>query len=286
MFAFACAIVGSISAVVEKKTLMKEHSMEFSTVFSIFNFIFVIPFLSYVDFSVLKEPYTMGFIYTTSVLGGLAFFYVAKGVRHMEISVVSPLLNFGPAFLMILAWLFLGEVLTLQQLIGVGIIIFGSYLLEISTKHPTLLGPVKKMIHSKYIHYIFIALFLYGFSSICDKVILSRITPITYLVFVHFFIAVNFIILIHLFHNGFTGIKNGIKNAGKWILLVSILTCTYRYFQAQAISMAYVSLVIPIKRTSTIFATIIGGGLFHEKHLLKRILCCVIMFFGAYLIII
>ncbi|MCK5177758.1 MAG: hypothetical protein KAQ92_08590, partial [Candidatus Aenigmarchaeota archaeon] len=92
VFAFACAIVGSISAVVEKKTLMKEHSMEFSTVFSIFNFIFVIPFLSYVDFSVLKEPYRMGFIYTTSVLGGLAFFYVAKGVRHMEISVVSPLL--------------------------------------------------------------------------------------------------------------------------------------------------------------------------------------------------
>ncbi|RLG14501.1 MAG: hypothetical protein DRN66_01900 [Candidatus Nanohalarchaeota archaeon] len=285
VFAFACAIVSSISAVVEKKTLIKEHAMEFSTVFSIFNFLFVLPFLPLVDFSVLKDPYALGFIYAVSVLGGIAFFFIAKGVRHMDISVVSPLLNFGPAFLLFLAWFFLGETLSLQQLAGVMIIIFGSYLLEISTKHPSLFGPVKKMIHSKHIYYIFLALILYGFSSIGDKIILGRITPVTYLVFVHFFIAVNFIVLIHLFHNGFEGIKNGIRNAGKWIAIVCVLTCTYRYLQLQAISMAYVSLVIPIKRTSTIFTTIIGGGLFHEDHLLKKIICCIIMFAGAYLII-
>ena len=285
LFAFACAIISSISAIVEKKTLMKEHAMEFSTVFSIFNFLFVLPLLPFVDLGILKDPYTLGFIYATSVLGGLAFFFIAKGARHMEISVVSPLLNFGPVFLIILAWFFLGETLTFQQIIGIMIIILGSYLLEISTKHPSLLGPIKKMISSKYIHYIFIALILYAFSSIGDKIILSRITTISYIVIIHFFIAVNFIVLIHLFHDGFTGIKNGIKNAGKWIVIVSLLTCGYRLLQAQAVSMAFVSLVIPIKRTSTIFTTIIGGGLFHEKHLLKKIICCIIMFFGAYLII-
>ena len=286
IFAFAGAIIGSISAILEKKALIKEHAMEFTTVFSIFNFIFVLPFLSFVDFSILNDIYTIGFIYLVSIIGGIAFFFVAKGVRHMEISIVSPLLNFSPAFLVILAWFFLGEKITIQQLIGILIIIFGSYFLEISTKHPTLFGPVKKMMHSKHIHYIFFALILYGFSSICDKIIINRISPITYLVFVHFFIALNFIILIHLFHNGIKGIKNGIYNAGKWIIFICILTCAYRFLQLQAISMTYVSLVIPIKRTSTIFSTIIGGKLFHEDHILKKLICCIIMFFGAYLIII
>jgi len=57
---------------------------------------------------------------------------------------------------------------------------------------------------------------------------------------------------------------------------------TYFY----ALSLTLVSLVLPIKRISTLFDTIIGGELFKEKHLLHKGLACLIMLLGIYLIVI
>jgi len=142
-----------------------------------------------------------------------------------------------------------------------------------------------KKFKSNYFYYIFLALILYGFCSILDKFILNTVPPLTFIPIVHFFIAINFIILICIFHNGFEGIKHGIKSAGRWIFLVAILVTGYRLLQAQAISMTYVSLVIPIKRMSNLFATVVGGRIFHEKNLAKRTLACIIMLAGAVLVI-
>jgi uncharacterized membrane protein len=169
------------------------------------------------------------------------------------------------------------------QLFGITLLIIGSYVLE-AENHGTK-KIFTKTFKSNYFYYIFLGLILYAFCSILDKLILRTVSPLTYIPIVQFFIAINFIILICIFHNGFQGIKHGIKNAGKWIFLVAILVTSYRLFYAQAISMAYVSLVIPIKRMSAFFATAVGGRIFHEKNLTQRILACMIMIIGAFLVI-
>ncbi|MBW6451197.1 MAG: EamA family transporter [DPANN group archaeon] len=204
----------------------------------------------------------------------------------MNISVVSPLLNFNPAIVAILAFLILGDKLTTIQISGMVILMFGAYLLETKKGNNNFIQTMKKLIALKYIHYLGISFVFYGFSSIIDKFVLGFITPITYIVVIQFFIAINFVIMIYLFHNRMIGIKKGIMRAGKWIFIVAIFTTSYRLLQSQAISMAYISLVIPIKKLSTIFSTIIGGEMFHEKHLLKKTIACVVMLVGVYLIII
>lgn len=126
---------------------------------------------------------------------------------------------------------------------------------------------------------------LYAFSSVIDKFVISFITPTTYILIVHFFICVNFLILISLFYDGFSGIKHGIRSAGKLIFLVALFTVTYRFLQIHAVSLAFVSLVIPIKKLSTLFSTIIGGEMFHEKRLFLRSVISAFMLLGSYLII-
>ena len=285
IFAGLCALFAGMSAIVEKKTLKKQHAMEFSTVLAIFNFIVVLPLLVKADFhSISTNAYIL--IFGVSILGSVAFLLVAKSLRHMEISQASPLLNFGPVFVAILAFIFLGETITAVQLAGIFLILIGSYVLEIEHGFQGVFDPLKKMASSKHILYIFAALILYGFSSLGDKIILGTIAPITYIIVVQFFIAVNFIVMISVFHDGITGIKRGIRNAGKWILIVAILTTSYRLFQAQAVSMVFVSLVTPIKRTSTLFATIVGGEIFHDEGLTKKAISCIIMLLGAYLVIV
>ena len=281
IFAILAAVLTAASTIVEKKTLLKEHAMEFSTVLAVFNFFIALVLLPYINLNFSLNM--LALIYIASVLATIAFLFVAKAVRHMDISVVSPLLNFSPAVVAVLAFFILGERITYLQLFGILLLIMGSFVLE-AENHNTKKIFTKKF-KSNYFYYTFLALMLYGFCSILDKFILRTVSPLTYIPVIHFFIAINFIILICIFHNGFEGIKHGIKSAGKWVFLVAILVTGYRLSQAQAVSMTYVSLVIPIKRMSAFFATLVGGKIFHEKNLAKRVLACVIMLVGAFLVI-
>ena len=285
IFAGLCAILGGISSIVEKKTLRKQHAMEFSTVLAIFNCIIVLPLILNADFSQMTTKYYL-IAFGVSCVGSVAFLLVAKSLRHMDISQASPLLNFGPVFVAILAFFMLGEKITAVQISGILLLILGSYILEIDHGFQSILDPIRKMFTSRHTIYIFVALILYAFSSMGDKIILTAVSPITYIIVVQFFLAVNFLVMITLFHDGLAGIKRGIQNAGHWILVVAILTTSYRLFQAQAISMAFVSLVIPIKRTSTLISTVIGGELFHEDGILKKAISCIITLLGAYFVIV
>lgn len=287
IFALGCAFLVSISTVIEKKALMKEHAMEFSAVLAIFNLIISLPLLKFADLTIFHNNMNLLIlIYMASLLGSVAFLFVAKSLRHMNISVVSPLLNFNPAIVAVLAFVILGEKITSIQLLGIIILMVGAYILESKDGRKNFTRILNEFKTSRYMHYLGLSFLLYGLSSIIDKIVLGFVTPVTYILVIHFFIAVNFFIMIHIFHNGMSGIINGIRNAGKIIFLIAVLTTSYRLLQSQAISMAYVSLVIPIKKLSTLFATIIGGEVFHEKDILKKSIACIVMLIGVYLIII
>ena len=50
MFAFLAAILTAAASVIEKRTLMREHALEFSSVLAMFNMILAIPFFFLIDF--------------------------------------------------------------------------------------------------------------------------------------------------------------------------------------------------------------------------------------------
>ncbi|MCK5699152.1 MAG: DMT family transporter, partial [Candidatus Aenigmarchaeota archaeon] len=164
-------------------------------------------------------------------------------------------------------------------------IMAGAYIVEINWQKHSIFEPVKTMFSSRHTRYILLSCLLYAISSICDKWALNYVTPITYLLIIQFFIAINFTILINLFYGGFKDISSGFRHAGKSIFLIAFLTITYRLLQAWAVSLTLVSLVVPIKRLSTLFSTLAGGRLFHEKGTKRKAIACIIMLVGAYLII-
>jgi drug/metabolite transporter (DMT)-like permease len=284
MFAMLSAVLVAAASITEKKTLMKEHAMEFAAVLAVTNLflsLFLIPKVSF-DFST-KLFWLMVFV---AILATVAYLFVAKAVRHMEISVSSPMLNFGPAITAVLAFLVLGEGLSLLQVSGITLILVGAYVVEVDHKISNLKDPFIKIVKSRYMHYIFLALAIYGVTSVIDRYVLTRgVNPYTYLFFVHVFVACFFLVLISVFHDGFKGIRHGYKSAGRYIFLVAAFTFAYRLFQLFAVSMAFVALVTPIKRISTLITTIVGGKMFHEAGLHLKVAGCVIMVFGVVLII-
>jgi drug/metabolite transporter (DMT)-like permease len=52
-------------------------------------------------------------------------------LERADASLVSPLLTFNPAFTLLVAWFSLGEIPGMRQTIGVAVVLFGAYLLEV-----------------------------------------------------------------------------------------------------------------------------------------------------------
>jgi bacterial/archaeal transporter family protein len=286
IYTLLTAVLVSFSTLMEKKVLFKEHAMEFSAVLALFNMILALPFFLFADFTNLTlKPLVYMFI--SSILAAVGFLLIIKAIRHMEVSSVSPLLIMGPGLTAVLAFVFLGEKMSVFEITGIFLLLIGAYILETKDrKH--LLEPFKIIKESKYIHFILIAILFYSISSLFSRVVLAHynLTPETFIAIINVFLAINFFIMLSFFHDGVNGIKNGIKNAWLPILIVSVFVISYRFFQANAIKLARVGLVESVKKLSVLFTVIIGGEIFHEKNLMKKIIASLIMTAGVLLIVI
>jgi drug/metabolite transporter (DMT)-like permease len=297
-FALLASMLAAASSIAEKKNLIHQHPIEFSAGMSIILLLLTTPLWFFADTSTLSLQ-AIAWTYLGSIVGAIAFVLVAKTLRHAGISYTAPFLVFEPLFAAIIAVILLGESLSFLQAAGLGVLILGAYIIN-SHEHQNMLDPFKHLFKSKYNKYIFIALVLYGLDSILDKKILGTglathgllgaplgIPVLTFIPLMHFFTALNFVLYMILVHDGFQGIATGIKHNLKWVFAVAILTIGYRLSQVYAISLpgVMISLVVPIKQLSSLFATVIGGEIFHEKNILRKAIACTIMIIGTVLIV-
>lgn len=284
-------IFATIGSIIEKKTLFKEHAMEFSTVFAITVAAMSLVFIPFTNFNFPTHYWII--IYMASVIAATAFLFVAKATRHMELSLSSPLFTFNPIIVAFLAWVILKEELVLNQIIGIAIIFLGSYFLEMKPKKSftrELLTPFKVIARSRYVHFMLFAVFLYALTALIDRYVLhatGAVSPFTYLLIIQFFVAVNYLILITLFHDGFKGIKHGFKSAGGWIVLMAFVMLVSRTMQVYVITLpaAKIAMIIAMKRGSTVLTTFFGGEIFHDKHIKQRTLSSLVMVLGTIIMI-
>jgi len=270
--------------IARKKALSKTHAMKFESarmLVTIFLCSSLLPFINFnIDKKVLLLVYFLSLLITTAIL------LAAKAVRHKDISLIAPLKNIKPAFVVILAYFFLSEPLEIKQIIGILIILVSTYLLESDHHLSDFLIPFKNFFKVKYAVYYILAVFLYSMKNIFDKFILSNhLDVFTYFFLIYVFAAVNFNILHALFY-GFKDTIDCFKETKYLPFLVAFFSLTANLFVLKAISLTYVSLVIPLVMLNTLFVVIFGGRFFHERYLLFRISMALLILIGAYMIII
>ena len=282
IYAFLGALTLSLIYIIEKKILFREHPLNFCTILALFSVITSFVLFPYINLNIDKSLFVI--IYISSIGWTFSGWYLAKAMHHMQLSHSTPLLNFTPAVVVILAFIFLRDLLSLKQFFGIGLLVIGAYVLE-THKRKDLFHPFRSLLKSKYGSYIILSIMISAVSSILDKFILGFIGSLTYIFTIQIFILINFIALTYIFEGGLTPTKLGIKKIGLWVLLLAILTVSRRVLTAEAISLTHVGLVIAILYTSTLITVIFGGKLFHEKHLLKKTLAVIIMLAGVFLTI-
>tara|TARA_Y100000310_G_scaffold334089_1_gene412987 strand:- start:1501 stop:2400 length:900 start_codon:yes stop_codon:yes gene_type:complete len=286
-------ILSGIGSIIEKKTLYKEHAMEFSSVFAIVIFAFSLLLIPYLNFNFPNNYWSI--LYFLSILGSIGFLFVAKATRHMQISSCSPLFAFGPVMTAILAWIILSENLSTIQLGGIALVFAGSYILEMRPRKSIkkeLLTPFQTIMKSRYAHFMLFAVLLYSVSSIMNRYLLNAtnptaIEPITFLFIIQAFMAINLFIMISVFHDGFKGVMHGIKSAGSWIAIMAVIHLAARLMLVHVITVpaAKIALVVALRRSSLLISTYFGGGIFKDKHLKQKTFAAVVMVIGAIVLV-
>jgi transporter family protein len=293
VFTVLSALFVALAHITKKKVLYNEHALEFSAMRSLIIAVLSLFLLPFVNFHLTIELVVIFF--AIGLLGSVAAIYLAKSMRHMEISTVSPLTNLSPVFLLFLTYFFLGEKINLQQFGGIALIMLGGYVLNIehklaSFKH--LVQPITKLFKSKYYHYILFSLIIYSVTAFLDKIAIDKMASLNFgrsgiytaTFFIWLFTAVCLLVILYWKYDFVGGLWHGIKVGGVWTIFSGVFSVASSLLYFQAISLSFVSLVIPVKRISTLISTFIGGELFHDHNLLLKSLACIIMVVGATLV--
>lgn len=292
IFALVAAVLIAITTLIEKKELKTEHSLEYVVVLSVFNVIIATFFWPWVNFDI--APITLVWMYGASILGALSLWFVAKALRHLDISVVSPQLTLSVVFALLLAFLFLGETVNQVQAVGIMILLGGSLLLTREALHNTTFGHhvifghrVKEPAKAVHLYQILIvaAMAFLGASTVIDKFVLGSVSVFDFIFFIHIFLALNHLVIYGIVHRGFKNLFVDINRAGWIMVIVAFITILSRVAAAEALALASVALVIPIKRMSSVISTIVGGKMFKEKGLLLRGVISLLMIVGVWLVV-
>jgi drug/metabolite transporter (DMT)-like permease len=275
------ALLYGIWQVVEKKIVKNVNVYDFLFIQSIFEFTFGLLLLKYVTLNL--NLFLIVIFITGGIIAAIVNVLVIQSLKHSDISAILPLQNLTPVFLLFVAFIFLNEVPTFLQLFGIIAIIFGTYL--ISVKSLKSLFTVYAFAKTKYIIFMIIAAFLMSLLGTIAKYSQSIVNAYTYMFFFVFTLFICNLFIIILQKRSKKTLKS-FKGNYKIIFLAAALIFSSDIFMMKAMQnpIALAILIMPIKRMSTLFSTIIGGKLFKEKNLTQKIIACSVMIVGVFFI--
>ena len=226
---------------------------------------------------------THGFIFIKSIIMTGSWVLAYAALKHLPITIVTPIRSAGPFFTFIGAILIYDENPTFLQWLGFFLIIFSVLLYSKIGKQEGI--NFKK---NKWIFAIIGATFLGASSGLYDKFLIQNLTlnPQTLQFWFCFYTIL--ILLIILSITWFPKKEKRKAFKFRWtIIAVGVLlqTADYFYFKALQDPDALIMLLSAIKRSQIIIAVVIGGLLFREKNKRKKLIPLAGILIGVFLIL-
>ncbi|WP_298475365.1 EamA family transporter [uncultured Maribacter sp.] len=224
-----------------------------------------------------------GFIFIKSMIMASSWILAYQALKHLPITIVTPIRSAGPFFTFIGAILIYQEKPNLWQWIGFFLIIFSVLLYSRVGK--------KEGIHfksNKWIFAIIGATFLGASSGLYDKFLIQyqSLAPQTLQFWFCWYTVL--ILLVILLITWFPKAEKRKSFTWRWsIPAVGILlqTADYFYFKALQDPDALIMLLSAIKRSQILIAVLIGGFIFKEKNKRKKLVPLIGILIGVALIL-
>ena len=199
------------------------------------------------------------------------------GIKHLPITIVSPIQSTRPVIVLLGALLFFGESLNIYQWIGVIIAILSVFLLSRSGK--------REGIHftsNRWVAFVALSAVFGAVSALYDKFLMRSLEPVLVQSWFNLYQCM-LMGLITLSLNAFLPSQRGRKFHWCWsIPMISLFLgiADFCYFSSLAQEGALIAVVSMIRRGSVVVSFVFGAFLLHEKNLKSKAVDLVLIIIG------
>lgn len=241
----------------------------------------------FLSLPVLREgvpPIQPGFwpaILVTGPLAAVTFMFYVKSLEATDLSLAAPMLTATPLFLLLTSPVMLGEFPDSMGLVGIVCIAAGSYAMNLGSARRGLFEPFKALARDKGVRYMLLVAFLWSVSANIDKIGLRHSSPMFWIMCAFGSTALCMTPIVWMrSRRGFAQVLAKPFDLAATGFLEAI-TCVCQMY---ALTVAIVPYVISVKRTSAVFAVLLGWLVLREGRMRERLAGAAIMVLGVFLI--
>lgn len=205
-----------------------------------------------------------------------------RAISKGDISTVMPMLSFTPLVLLVASPFTIGEFPSAIGLIGILLVVSGSYLLNLDLTKMNPLEPFRAIIKNKGTRYMLVVAALWGISGVFDKISINNSSVLQHITFLNVLVFITMTVIV-VSQKKFDLPK--MKESKVDLFLVSLFTTGSYLFHYIALSLTLVAYVVSMKRISGVFAVFLGAYYFKEQNIKQRLLGSIIMFAGVLFIV-
>ena len=223
------------------------------------------------------EVHLLLFLKAVIVLSSWLCGYI--GIKHLPITIVSPIQSTRPVLVLLGALFLFGESLNLYQWIGVVIAILSVFLLSRSGKREGI-----DFVNNRWVAYVALAALFGAVSALYDKYLMRSIDPIVVQSWFNIYQCLLMGILIAVM-NAANPTQRERKFIWRWsIPMISLFLgfADFCYFTALAQEGALIAVVSMIMRGSVVVSFAFGELLLHEKNLKRKAFDILLILLGLF----
>lgn len=201
------------------------------------------------------------------------------GIKHLPITIVSPIQATRPVLVLLGALLIFGEKLNGYQWAGVITAIVSFFLLSRSGKREGI-----NFAHNRWIFFVVMAALLGAVSALYDKFLMRSLQPMFVQSWFNLYQCVLMGVIVVVM-NMLSSTQRSKRFIWRWsIPMISIFLAVadFCYFSALAQEGALIAVVSMIRRGSVVVAFVFGALLLHEKNLKSKALDMLLILLGLF----
>ncbi|MFO7939731.1 MAG: DMT family transporter [Bacteroidales bacterium] len=276
-FALLTAFFRSLTDVAGKKSMHQLSPYTVAWSMYIFSLPLLAAALFFVPVPEIGEQFWLALI-AGSLLNTLANILYMNAIKLSDLSLTVPLVTFTPLFMLLTSPIIVGEFPSLWGIVGIVLIVGGSYSLNLKARSQGFLAPFRALLREKGARLMLLVAFIWSLSSNFDKMGILNSSALywAFLVNVGITIGITPIVLVKE-----RKLAQQLRDNKGNLSLVGLFNGATILFQMIAVSLTLVAYVIAIKRSSAVISVVFGKIFFGEKGLKQRLIGALIMLLGV-----
>lgn len=280
-FAILTALTESFKDIGGKFGLKRVDEYLLTAAMAVFGALFISPLLFFIERPPLGETFFVC-LFSAATLYTLSLFLYFKALRLSELSITVPMIMYTPVFLLLTSPLMLGEQASSGGILGVLLIVVGSYLMNISARNVGILGPFKALVSEPGPRVMLGVAFIWSITSNIDKAGLQSSSPMFWIVSHLLCTAILSAAMIMITRRKLLLVP---REALGSLLLLGFFHAFHAVCYIITLSASLVVYGLSMKRTSVLISILLGKLLFNEGGFKERFFGAAIMFVGMIVVI-